>query len=147
MLYRLVICSFIYKQPLRLTFIIDQRSIFCVNREFNIRVFDTLAFWCFKNEEFGETVLITIHIGLLTIVTLALTNPCFLFRSSDHLIFWNWLHSQAKRVLSLQSEMSLRHSKGSLRLCGSYFWEEGGEILAGDAEVHVSLLTFMLFCS
>jgi hypothetical protein len=74
LLFRLVICSFTCKQPFRLTFIIDLHSIFCVNRKFNIRTFETLASWYFKNEEIGEAVLIIIHIGLLTIMTLASTN-------------------------------------------------------------------------
>lgn len=77
LLFRLVICSFTCKQPFRLTFIIDQHSIFCVNRKFNIGTFETLASWYFKNEEIGEAVLIIIHIGLLTIMTLASTNSMY----------------------------------------------------------------------
>ena len=46
---------------------------FCVNRKFNMQAFETLASWYFKNEEIGESVLIIIHIGLLTIMTLAST--------------------------------------------------------------------------
>lgn len=77
LLFRRVICSFTCKQPFRLTFIIDQHNIFCVNRKFNIRTFETLASWYFKNEEIGEAVLIIIRIGLLTIMTLASTNSMY----------------------------------------------------------------------
>jgi len=121
LMFRLVICSFTCKQLFRLTFIIDQHSIFCANRKFNIWTFETLASWYFKNEEIGEAILIIIHIGLLTLMTLASTNSMYFSPQ-----FWPFnIYAGYKHRQNVRLDCSLKCLcviiRDSLSLSHSYF--------------------------
>lgn len=143
LLFRLVICSFTCKQPFRLTVIIDQHSIFCVNMKFNIRTFETLASWYFKNEEIGEAVLIIMHIGLLMIMNLASTNSMYFSPQ-----FWPFnIYTGYNHRQNVGLDCSLKCLcviiRDSLFLFIPTFRCKGIQIQAGSTEVSVNVLSYL----